>query len=325
MTHHIFASILGIGSAREVAQALVTGIITGAGYGLLGAAVALILSVTGRFHFAIGSTYMVTAYIAAVGVGLWGLALIPAAVVGLLVATIFALLMEGFIYRPLAARSSEGGLLSVFVSSLGVVIITENLVRVIWGNNARNLGGFPQHTYNIGNVTFQLIDVVLVAVMFALLGGLSLLLALSLLGEQIRAVRGNPEMAQAVGVNVRRIFYVVFAIGTVLAGIAALFYGMKFAVEPSMGNEPIFYGFVVAFVAGSSRSPIYVGLVGVAIGVAQSVSTIWVSETISSLTVFGLLFVILAVRSVPAGVKQLTGALSGMNKQLSRVQSTRGA
>jgi branched-subunit amino acid ABC-type transport system permease component len=324
MSTHLFAAVLGIDSFRELAQAVVTGIITGAAYGLLGAGLALILGVTGRFHFAVGSTYMVTAYLAAVATGIWGLPLIPAVLVGLAVATVFALVIEGVVYNPLAKRAGDGGLLPVFVASLGIVIITENLVRVIWGNNTRNLEGFPSHTYNLGNVTFTLLDVTLVVVTLVLLCGLSLLLARTVLGEQIRAVRGNPLMAQAVGVNVRRIFYLVFAIGTLVVGVAAIFSAMKFAVIPSMGNEPIFYAFVVAFVAGSQRTPLVVGLVGIAIGLAESVSTIWVSDNISALVVFGLLFVILAARSVPPGIKQLSGALSKANRRtLERSAQTR--
>jgi branched-subunit amino acid ABC-type transport system permease component len=324
MTHQLLATILGIDSFRQVVQAIVSGIITGAGYGLIGAALALILGVTARFHFAIGSTYMVTAYLAAVAADIWGLPLIPALLVGLAIGTVFGVLIEALVYRPLAARAGEGALLPVFVGSLGIVIITENAVRLIWGNDTRNLGGFPQHTYNLGNVTFTLLDVTLVVMAILVLGGLSLILARTILGEQIRAVRGNPLMAQAVGVNVRRIFYVVFALGTVVAGIAALFAGMKFAVEPAMGNEPVFYAFVVAFVAGTRRSPIFVGLVGIGIGLLESISTIWVSENVSALTVFGLLFVALAVRSGPAGLKQLSGALSSVNRQVGRVQQRTG-
>lgn len=318
MFTQLFASILGIDSFREVAQAIVTGIITGASYALLGAGLALILSVTTRFHFAVGSTYMVTAYVAAVAAGLWGLPLIPAILIGLGVGIVFGVLLEAVVYNPLAKRAGDGGLLPVFVASLGVVIITENLVRLIWGNNTRNLEGFPQHTYDIGNVNFTLLDVSLVAVTLVLLIALSLLLARTVLGEQIRAVRGNPLMAQAVGVNVRRIYLLVFAVGSFVVGVAAIFYGMKFGVIPSIGNEPIFYAFVVAFVAGSHRSPLWVGLVGFAIGLAESISTLWVSDNVSALTVFGLLFAILAARSVPPGVKQLSGALSNVNRRVPR-------
>src|SRR4051794_27757964 len=200
MTHQLLATILGIDSFRQVVQAIVSGIITGAGYGLIGAALALILGVTARFHFAIGSTYMVTAYLAAVAADIWGLPLIPALIVGLAIGTAFGVLIEALVYHPLATRAGEGALLPVFVGSLGIVIITENAVRLIWGNDTRNLSGFPQHTYNVGNVTFTLLDVTLVVVAIVLLGALSLILARTILGEQIRAVRGNPLMAQAVGV-----------------------------------------------------------------------------------------------------------------------------
>jgi branched-chain amino acid transport system permease protein len=315
MTSHIIGAFVGIESSREVIQAVVNGVIDGAGYGLLGAGLALILGVTGRFHFALGSTYMVSAYLAAVASGIWGLPLIPAALVGLLVATILALAIEGGVYRRVAGRGKEGDLLPVFVASLGIVIIVENLVRAIWGSNTRILEGFPAHTYNLGNVTFTLLDVTLVVLMFVLLGGLSLLLARTVLGEQIRAVRGNPLMAQAVGVSVSRVFYLVFVISTLVVGVAALFSAMKFAAVPSMGNEPIFYAFVVAFVAGSRRSPLVVGLVGIAIGLAESLSTIWVSQNLSSLVVFGFLFAILSARSLPAAAKQLSGSLSNLNRR----------
>jgi len=62
-------------------------------------------------------------------------------------------------------------------------------------------------------------------------------------------------MAQARGVDVRRVFLLVFAVGSLIGGIAALFNGMRFAAQPDMGNTPVFYAFVVAFVAGVERSP----------------------------------------------------------------------
>ena len=151
-----------------------------------------------------------------------------------------------------------------------------------------------------------------------LIVGLTLLLKRTVLGQQIRAVRGNVDMAPAVGVNVRLIFLIVFALGSFIAGVAAIFDGVRFAVTPAIGDDAIFYAFVVVFLAGSSRSPLIVGAVGLGIGVAQSISTIWVSENLSAITVFGLLFVFLAVRSVPDGLRRLSGALSRT------VQASRG-
>jgi branched-subunit amino acid ABC-type transport system permease component len=136
------------------------------------------------------------------------------------------------------------------------------------------------------------------------------LLNRTVFGQEVRAVRSNLDLALATGVNVQRVFLAVFALGTLTAGIAAVFAGMRFSVTPDMGNTPVFYAVVVAFVAGTRRSPLFVGAVGLGIGLIQELSTLWVSDNLSSLIVFGLLFAILAARSAPGGVRELSGALS---------------
>jgi len=317
------ATFLGIDSGRAVGQAVVDGIVAGSAYGLLGVGFALILGVTGRFHFAYGIIYAFTAYIAAVAGDDWGLPLIPAVLVGLCTATVLGTLTEAIVYRPLADRAGDNALLGVFVASLGLVIAGENAIRLIWGNDTRPLPGFPDHAYTVAQLNITLIQIVQVAAAILLVVATALVLSQTIAGQQIRAVRGNAEMAQAVGVAVRRVFALVFAIGTLLAGVAAVFAGMRFAVTPDMGNTPVFYGFVVAFVAGTQRSPLVIGAVGLLIGVIESLSTLWVSDNLSALTVFGLLFVVLSVRSVPNGVRQLSGSLSPTHR--TRTRSARAA
>jgi len=304
------SAFLGIDSLREVAQAFVSGIVAGGGYALLGIAFALILGVTGRFHFAFAIVYTFTAYLAAVVLESWGIPLLPACLVGLAAGVVLGVAAEALVYRPLAARAGDNTLLGVFVASLGLVIAGENLIRLVWGNNPRTLNGFPEHTYTVANVNFTLIELTLVLLAVAIAIGLTLMLDRTMVGQQVKAVRGNPDMAQVVGVDVRRIFLFVFAIGSLVGGVAELFAGMRFAAAPDMGNTPVFYAFVVAFVAGAHRSPLVVGAVGFGIGVVESVSTLWVSDNLSALTVFGLLLVWLTVRVLPQALRQLSGAMS---------------
>jgi branched-chain amino acid transport system permease protein len=196
------------------------------------------------------------------------------------------------------------------VASLGLVIAGENFIRLVWGNNARNLGGFPDHTYTVAQLNFTRLEMLLVLITAAVAVALTMMLDRTILGQQVKAVRGNPDMAEAVGVNVRRIFLVVFALGSLIGGIAALIAGMRFAASPDMGDTPVFYAFVVAFVAGVERSPIVVAAVGLLIGLVESVSTLWVSDNLSALTVFGLLLLWLTLRVLPQAIRQLSGAMS---------------
>jgi branched-subunit amino acid ABC-type transport system permease component len=306
----LYSTFLGIDSLREVGQAAVSGVIAGSSYALLGVAFALILGVTGRFHFAFATVYTFSAYVSAVVLGAWGLPLLPACLVGLTIGVVLGVAIEAFVYRPLAARASANALLGVFVAALGLVIAGENFIRLAWGNDARNMRGFPDHTFTIANVNFTLVELTLVVASIVLVVALAQILDRTVVGQQIKAVRGNQDMAQAVGVDVRRTFLLVFAIGSLLAGVAAVFDGIRFAAQPDMGNTAVFYAFVVAFVAGVERSPIVVGAVGLGIGVVESLSTIWVSDNMSALTVFGLLLLWLTVRVLPQAVRQLSGAMS---------------
>ena len=60
-------------------------------------------------------------------------------------------------------------------------------------------------------------------------------------------------MARIIGIDPNRIYLVVFALGTLLCGVAAFWYGVKYSVQPDMGFKPVIFAFVVAFLAGTPR------------------------------------------------------------------------
>lgn len=301
---------LGIESTRAVVQALATGVVTGSGYALLGVGFALILSVTGRFHFAYGLSYACAGFFAAVAVNAWGVPFISACLIGLLIGTCLGVAIERLIYQPLVVKAGNDALLAVFVAALGIVIVGENLLRLVWGSDPQPLAGFPDETYSVGNVNVALVELAMIIVAAVLIGALSLTLNRTLLGQQIKAVRGNPEMATVVGINVQRLVLLVFTIGSLIAGIAGIFEATRFTATADMGNTAMFYAFVVAFVAGVRRSPIAIGVVGLAIGVLESMSTLWLSDYLSALSVFGLLALWLTVGAMPQVMRALSGSLA---------------
>src|SRR5215217_7199292 len=100
-------------------QLTVDGFFRGCAYGLLGVGFALILGVTGRFHFAYGFTYTLAAYLAftftfRVDWPFW-----PSAVLGIVLAAVVGALIERGVYRPLAKNAGATALLAVFVAALG--------------------------------------------------------------------------------------------------------------------------------------------------------------------------------------------------------------
>lgn len=275
----------------ELLQAIVVGLVQGALYGLLAAGLGLIIAVTKRFHFAMATTFVLAVWIAAMFAG-EGVPTLLAIVLGLAAGMLAGVLIEALIYAPIVARAPQAALLSVFVAALGVVIATENVVRLLFEGTSRQIdpGFAPKRLTLLGDVGLSNVDLLAVCVSVALVVALWVLLRRSGFGRAIRAVEENPDMATAVGVSPRRVCYAVFAIGSLLIGAAAMLYGMRSAVPPDGGAGPTFITLVVVFLAGVRSSPLRFGVAGVAVGVAESLATVYVSASWSSVVVFGILF-----------------------------------
>jgi branched-chain amino acid transport system permease protein len=105
-------------------------------------------------------------------------------------------------------------------------------------------------------------------------------------------------MSLVVGINPQMVYLTVFALGSFLGGLAAVFDATGTAAVPDMGFNPLFYAFVVAFLAGLGSSPLRVGLVGLSLGLVESWAALFMASQRTSLVVFGILFVYVALRPV---------------------------
>jgi branched-chain amino acid transport system permease protein len=282
-------------SLQEVEQLTVAGLINGSYYALFGVSFALILGVTGRFHYAYALTFTLAAYTTSV-LESAGVPVLGAVACGLAAATALGIAIERLVYRELAARSGAISLLTIFIAALGLTIAGVNVITLVWGASSRTLRLFDPHTLHVGQATLTSLDLVAVAVMWAMIVALSILLARAGLGRSINAVRGNPELARILGVEPSRIFLAVFAIGSLMCGAAAILSGARYAVLPDMGTRPVVFAFVVAFLGGVRSRPLVVALAGVFIGLVESLSGLWVSSQWSSLVVFAVLFAYLTLR-----------------------------
>ena len=280
-------------------QLTVAGVVSGSAYALLGVAFGLILSVTGRFHFAFTFTYTISAYVAAQVGESFGLPFWLSLLVGAVVGAVFGVGFERLVYRPLAVRSGVHSLLVIFVASLGLAIMGRNLIGLVWIDSAsKQISGFTNVGYNIGPSTVTRLGLLQVVLCWALVLGLGAVLTCTTFGRVVRAVRVNPEMSLVVGVDPRTVYLAVFAIGSLFGGVAAVLNATQTAAQPDMGFNPLFYAFVVAFLAGLGRHPLVVGLVGLGLGLLESWSALFMSTQWSSLVVFGILFVYVALRPV---------------------------
>lgn len=277
-------------------QLLVSGVIVGSRYALVAVSFSVIYATTRIFHLAHAVTYALAAYVAVVSVADLGLPLGPAAVVGLLAAITFGMLVEGapvFGYRAL--RRSGASLLGLFLASLGLSVAAPNLFQVIFGAGNRTLPGFTIHVHSLGSANFTNFQVVESLAAWILIGATILFIERTKYGRAITAVRTNPTMSEAVGVSSRFVYLLVFGVGSFLVGIAGIFTAIETVAYPQMGLTPILIGFIAVFLGGIG-STVGAAVAGLALGVAANLSGLWLSSSYEPAVVFAILFLFLIIR-----------------------------
>jgi branched-subunit amino acid ABC-type transport system permease component len=270
-------------------QLTVDGFFRGCSFGLLGVGFALILGVTGRFHFAYGFTYTLAAYLAFTFAFRANWPFWPSAVLGVLLAAVVGAGIEAGVYRPLARNAGATALLAVFVAALGIGIAGENLIRLLWGANTQAFFGPRKVGYELWDTIFINFDVWQAGSAIAITLLLAAMLRYTALGRRIKATRVNPDLARTIGIDADRTYVIVFFLGTICAGVAAFWYALKYTVDPGMGVLPVTYAFVVAFLGGTTRSPIRVFLTGIAVALIEQYASIWLSVRYTQTAVFVVL------------------------------------
>jgi branched-chain amino acid transport system permease protein len=286
-----------------LAQLIVSGIVVGSSYALLGVSFGIVYSTTKIFHMANAVLYTLAAYTAVVCQRWFGLSLwvaIPAAVIA---AGVAGVLLELGAYRPMRARG--GTLMTIFLVSLGLTLAAQAGLQLVFGGGGIPVPGFPIRTIALGTVTLTTLDITQVVVAWFSIGLLLLFLRTTRYGRAIAATRSNPAMALAVGVPIARVYVLVFLLGGVFVGIAALLFAMENVANPGMGVAPILISFIAVFLGGVNSVP-GAALGGLVVGLVSSLTALFLSGDFGPVAAFGLLFILLIIR--PQGLFDRVGA-----------------
>lgn len=270
-------------------QLTANGLIRGAFYAALGAGLALVLGVTGRFHFAYVLSYTVAPYatfwlVDRLGAGFWA-----AAAAGLVAAVLLSVLLERGVYEPVSRRAGPRAMLAVLVTSIGVTTAGVAAIQLALGTGSVPFYGPTMVIHQWGAVRISNFEIYQVLTAVGLVLALAAALRFTGLGRSIKAVRSNPPLAAVLGINLRRVNLTCFAIAGLISGACALWYGLLYTVEPVMGDKVVIYAFVVAFLAGTRTSPLRALPVGIGLGLIEQWSSIWLSVQWTQTAVFTVL------------------------------------
>jgi branched-chain amino acid transport system permease protein len=286
-----------------LAVQIFTGLALGAVYVLLALGMSLIFGMLTVVNFAHGAFYMLGAYLGLALLGLtgnfWICLLLAPIGVGML-----GMLTERFLIRPLYGRGIDYPLLLTF----GLSYVFVEFIRIVFG-----IQGLPFDTpdaltgaANIGIGYFPIYRLFVIAVTAIVLVVLWLFLERTPYGLIVRAGARDPQIVRILGIDVGRVWLVVFGIGTGIAALAGLLAAPLQGVSPEMGNSILAEAFVVTVVGGMG-SLLGAVAAGLLVGVVVSLTALFAPE-MAQVAIFALMAVVLLVR--PQGFFGRAGLMS---------------
>lgn len=215
---------------------------------LMAAGLTLVFGVMGVINLAHGSLYMVGAFACAAGVQM-GVGFFVSLLLAVGVAALTGAVIEIVVVRQLYQRDHLDQVLATFA----LILMANELMRWWFGSFPLSLDVpvLLQGTVALPfSVTYSVFRLFIIAMSGAVAAALFVLIARTRLGVRIRAGQSDREMVAALGVNIRRLYTMVFAIGAGLAGLAGALIGSLQSVQVGMGEPVLIIAFVVIIIGG---------------------------------------------------------------------------
>ena len=278
------------------------GLIIGAFYVLMALGLSLILNLSNVINFAHGGFLVIGGYLAYTitpYIGFWGALLIAPPLTALL-----GLAIERTLIRPLYGRDPLYSLLLTF----GLAFIFEDMTRYIWGAQGLPVT-IPAFLARPLSTDFFFITgyrLFMVGMVFLAVALLFVLLRYTRLGIRIRAGTLDLETVSTLGVNVRMLRSLNFAVGAFLAGLSGVLAAGQLGLEPTMGTGLLMPSFIAIIVGGvGSLTGTLLG--GLLIGMASGITAVFLPAA-SEAVIYVLMAVVLLVR--PRGLLGEEGMLT---------------
>jgi len=232
-----------------LAEVLVSGIASGAVYAILALGLSLVYGISRIFNFAYGSFFTWGAYLAwvlLVGYFSFGYPIVFIIVCPLMF--LFGLLVDRGIIRPLRQRASWQ--VTAWMATLGLALFLDNTALVAFGPHIKSLPALFEGTINLGGSIISRHDVAMLLIAISIVIILELFLEKTRMGMAMRAVAQDMVGAQMMGIPVNKVFCYIFAISTVMAGIAGVILASKYFITPQGGWEVFIKAFVIIAFGG---------------------------------------------------------------------------
>jgi branched-chain amino acid transport system permease protein len=271
-------------------------LLNGLQYGLLlflvSSGLTLVFGIMGIINLAHGSFYMVGAYLA------WSLAsltgnLATAIAIAIPLTVVLGMALEKLLFRQLYTRDHLYQVLLTY----GLILVFEELRSIVWGDDVHGVAVPALLNASIPlteNLSYPVYRLAISGVCLLLAFALYVLIQKTRLGMMIRAGASNRDMVQSLGIDIKLIYTLVFAMGVALAAFAGMINAPLSSVTPNMGSHVLIICFVVVVIGGigSVKGAMAASLM---IGLAETFGQVLVPE-VAGMIVYVLMAIVLVWR-----------------------------
>lgn len=276
-------------------QQTINGIMVGSIYALIALGLTLEYGILNIPNFAHGVLYTAGAYLTFLAVVSLGFNYWIAILFAMAALALIGTIMHRLVYHPLVNAPH----LNSFIAAIGLIFMFKAVMLLIWGTDFKRFPPTNDSVFNIMGtvITTQRILIVLITVVLIVL--LNLFIKKTIAGATIEALAQDREGALLVGINVRRVETMVFAVGSALAAVAAALISPIFLVYNTMGDSVILKAFVIIILGGMGSIPGAI-IGGYIIGLVESLGGAYLSTDYNEIIAFAILIGVLAFK--PTGL-----------------------
>ena len=276
--------------------AILNGLMTGAVYALVALGLTLIYGVLHIINFAHGALLTAAMFAAFFAYRLLGLDPYLAAMLLTPLFFVLGYALQRFVIGP----ASHGEDRNILLVTLGLAVVIENALLYAFRADTRTINlPYAFDVVEIGTAFLAVPRVVAFVVVLAVAVALWLIMRWTDTGKAIRAVAKEKLGAELSGIDVAHVYAVTFGLGTVCVAIAACLLLPTYYVNPYAGNAFVLVAFTVV-VLGGMGSVTGALLAGLFVGVVESLSGLWLGESLGQIGIFVMFILVLLLR--PSGL-----------------------
>lgn len=279
-----------------IAGSLASGLLLGGSLSLIALGLSISLGVMRLVNLAHGELLVCGAYLSYFLLNYFGIdPILGLLLVGAIVAVI-ALPFHRLLIAPLAGKGMEAPMMTMF----GVSIILQNLLLLSFSADTRTIeASYATQPLALGSITVPKIYLIGFVVSVVLVWCVHMVVSRTAFGRELRASSADPGAAATLGVDVRRVHAITFAMGAACAAMGGVLIGTAFSFTPSTGATYLLISFAIVVLGGVGN--IFGTLVaGIAMGVLQSIGAVILGDGYRDLV--GLVLFLLALALRPGGI-----------------------